>query len=164
MDRKKDECWTYTDVSCAIYSLNSVDTVSEHGECDQTSALYSIINSDSHDHLNMIDDFIINLLKAKWKTLIKKRFFFISLLFKTVIYLIVFPRFIIEFILFVIYLALLMTTVVLERAYFDYLENHTSFTEEAHNGYFGTMLKPEFICANTYFTDPNAYVIFFKFF
>jgi hypothetical protein len=73
MDRKKDECWTYADVSCAIYSLNSIDTVSEVGECDQTSALYSIMNSDSHDHLNMIDDFIIDLLKAKWRTLIRKR-------------------------------------------------------------------------------------------
>lgn len=73
MDRKKNECWIYADVSCAIYPLNSVDTITENGDCDDTSALYSIMHSESHEHLNLIDDFIINLLKAKWKTFIRKR-------------------------------------------------------------------------------------------
>ena len=45
MESKKNECWIYADVSCAVYPLDNIDTVSINGDCDVSSALYSIMNS-----------------------------------------------------------------------------------------------------------------------
>ena len=91
MEKLRTVDWVYADISCATYPLANVDTISHDGSIDANSCLYIILNAvsslnfgnikyafsfnlkikynkDSHEHVELLDDFLINLLNKKWTT------------------------------------------------------------------------------------------------
>ncbi|XP_019646231.1 PREDICTED: transient receptor potential cation channel subfamily V member 5-like [Branchiostoma belcheri] len=89
LETEREVYWTYGEVTCAAYNLTDLDTITPTGEINKKSALSLIIQGDQAKHVDMIDGLIYNLLRAKWKTYARKRFywrfvaFFIYLIFLT---------------------------------------------------------------------------------
>ena len=65
--------WKYADVTCGAYPLNTVDTISENGMTDTTSALYVIANGETEEHLELLEGYVVDLLNVKWQTFVKRK-------------------------------------------------------------------------------------------
>ena len=63
-------------VTCSAYPLEYLDTIhSETGELQAKSALNLIVFGPHLEHLDLIEYVIVDILKAKWDSFIRKSFF-----------------------------------------------------------------------------------------
>ncbi len=83
--------WQYSNITCSVYPLDSIDTILPDGSIDPLSSLGFIVNGDTDEHLDMLRiGFIDRLLEDKWAqfaqvALIKKAIFTIfHLIFLTI--------------------------------------------------------------------------------
>merc|ERR1711884_854228 len=68
--------WQLGNVTCSAYPLKYLDTIhSETGELNTISALNLIVFGPKLEHLDLIEYVIVDLLKVKWKTFVKREFF-----------------------------------------------------------------------------------------
>uniref|UniRef100_A0A1I8HM15 Ion_trans domain-containing protein n=1 Tax=Macrostomum lignano TaxID=282301 RepID=A0A1I8HM15_9PLAT len=69
------EMWRYGDIACKLYPLTGVDTIGPNGHTDWDSAFMHIINGQTSEHLDMLDEGVIRqLLYEKWNKYVRKRF------------------------------------------------------------------------------------------
>ena len=68
--------WQLGNVTCSAYPLKYLDTIdSDTGELNPISALNLIVFGPKLEHLDLIEYVIVDLLKVKWETFIKREFF-----------------------------------------------------------------------------------------
>ena len=73
--------WQYSNITCSVYPLDSIDTILPDGSIDPLSSLGFIVNGGTDEHLDMLRiGFIDRLLEDKWAqfaqmALIKKAIF-----------------------------------------------------------------------------------------
>ncbi|XP_062582287.1 transient receptor potential cation channel subfamily V member 5-like isoform X4 [Saccostrea cucullata] len=75
LERIRQVCWIYGNVTCAGYPLKDIDTISETGDINRNSALNLVVYGTEDGHLDMMDGLIVELLKDKWKTFVGHRFY-----------------------------------------------------------------------------------------
>ncbi|ETN73348.1 transient-receptor-potential calcium channel protein [Necator americanus] len=62
------EFWRFSDMTCSAYPLNTLDTIQPDGSTNYDSALMTVINGSTAEHLDMIGSEVIQrLLADKWK-------------------------------------------------------------------------------------------------
>ncbi|XP_045115765.1 transient receptor potential cation channel subfamily V member 5-like [Portunus trituberculatus] len=67
--------WQIGNVTCAAYPLDYLDTINVNtGETQTKSALNLIAYGNKEAHLDLMEGPIVDLLKTKWETFVKKRF------------------------------------------------------------------------------------------
>ncbi|KAK4879350.1 hypothetical protein RN001_007496 [Aquatica leii] len=87
--------WQIGSITCAAYPLSQIDTIDmETGHINRQSVLNLVVFGDKDEHLELMDEVVIDLLNAKWNTFVKNKFysqfftftfyFFISLLCFTI--------------------------------------------------------------------------------
>ncbi|XP_063430515.1 transient receptor potential cation channel subfamily V member 5-like isoform X2 [Mytilus trossulus] len=70
------ELWRYSNITCSVYPLHSIDSIGPTGDSNFNSALMIIINGETDEHLEMLEGGVMRqLLDEKWKTFARKRFF-----------------------------------------------------------------------------------------
>ncbi|KAK6194673.1 hypothetical protein SNE40_000264 [Patella caerulea] len=67
--------WKYGNVTCAGFPLQNIDTISTNGEINPQSALNLIVYGKEQGHLDMMEGLVENLLREKWKTFVRYRFY-----------------------------------------------------------------------------------------
>ncbi|XP_059608807.1 transient receptor potential cation channel subfamily V member 5 [Phlebotomus argentipes] len=68
--------WQLGSVTCAAYPLSQIDTIDvETGHISKNSALNLVVFGDKDEHLELMDGVLIDLLKVKWNTFVKSRFY-----------------------------------------------------------------------------------------
>ena len=68
--------WQLGNVTCSAYPLKYLDTIhSETGELNTISALNLIVFGPKLEHLDLIEYVIVDLLKVKWESFVKREFF-----------------------------------------------------------------------------------------
>ena len=73
---EREVYWQLGNVTCSAYPLEYLDTIhSETGELQTKSALNLIVFGPHLEHLDLIEYVIVDLLKAKWNSYIRKSFF-----------------------------------------------------------------------------------------
>lgn len=73
---EREVYWQLGNVTCSAYPLEYLDTIhSDTGELQTKSALNLIVFGPKLEHLDLIEYVIVDLLKAKWNSYIKKSFF-----------------------------------------------------------------------------------------
>ena len=73
---EREVYWQLGNVTCSAYPLEYLDTIhSDSGELQTKSALNLIVFGPKLEHLDLIEYVIVDLLKAKWDSYIKKSFF-----------------------------------------------------------------------------------------
>lgn len=76
--------WQLGSVTCAAYPLSQIDTIDvETGHISKDSALNLVVFGDKDEHLELMDGVLIDLLKVKWNTFVKRRFYQQFYLFAT---------------------------------------------------------------------------------
>ncbi|XP_013388391.1 transient receptor potential cation channel subfamily V member 6 isoform X1 [Lingula anatina] len=69
LEESSIEMWRYSNVTCALYPLLDIDTISPTGDTNWNSALVYIIEGQTDEHLDMLEGGVIRqLLDEKWKT------------------------------------------------------------------------------------------------
>ena len=73
---EREVYWQLGNVTCSAYPLEYLDTIhSDSGELQTKSALNLIVFGPHLEHLDLIEYVIVDLLKAKWNSYIRKSFF-----------------------------------------------------------------------------------------
>ncbi|KAK5969355.1 Olfactory channel [Trichostrongylus colubriformis] len=68
LELMKVEFWRFSDMTCSAYPLNTLDTIQPDGSTNYDSALMTVINGSTAEHLDMIGSEVIQrLLADKWK-------------------------------------------------------------------------------------------------
>ncbi|GAB0094010.1 transient receptor potential cation channel subfamily V member 5 [Sergentomyia squamirostris] len=68
--------WQLGSVTCAAYPLSQIDTIDvETGHISKDSVLNLVVFGDKDEHLELMDGVLIDLLKVKWNTFVKSRFY-----------------------------------------------------------------------------------------
>lgn len=68
--------WQLGSVTCAAYPLSQIDTIDvETGHISKDSVLNLVVFGDKDEHLELMDNVLIDLLKVKWNTFVKNRFY-----------------------------------------------------------------------------------------
>uniref|UniRef100_A0A0N5AXY8 ANK_REP_REGION domain-containing protein n=1 Tax=Syphacia muris TaxID=451379 RepID=A0A0N5AXY8_9BILA len=68
LDLMKVEFWRFGDITCSAYPLTALDTIRPDGSTNYESALMTVINGTTKEHLDMIGSEVIQRLIAdKWK-------------------------------------------------------------------------------------------------
>ncbi|KAK3087949.1 hypothetical protein FSP39_012710 [Pinctada imbricata] len=75
LEKIRQVMWIYGKVTCAGYPLKDIDTISETGEINKNSVLNLVVYGEDERHLDMMDGLIVELLKDKWKTFVRFRFY-----------------------------------------------------------------------------------------
>ncbi|ESO92828.1 hypothetical protein LOTGIDRAFT_216486 [Lottia gigantea] len=75
LEKERKEFWKYGNVTCAGYPLDHIDTISTGGEINFNSALNLIVYGEEQGHIDMMEGLVENLLREKWKTFIRYRFY-----------------------------------------------------------------------------------------
>ncbi|XP_048244960.1 transient receptor potential cation channel subfamily V member 5-like isoform X3 [Haliotis rufescens] len=75
LEIEREVFWLFGNVTCAGYPLEDIDTISSTGEINKDSALNLIVYGEEEGHLDMMDGLVVNLLKEKWKTFARFRFY-----------------------------------------------------------------------------------------
>uniref|UniRef100_A0AC35U5Y8 ANK_REP_REGION domain-containing protein n=1 Tax=Rhabditophanes sp. KR3021 TaxID=114890 RepID=A0AC35U5Y8_9BILA len=69
LELMKVEFWRFSDMTCSAYPLTALDTIKPDGSTNYDSALMTVINGNTNEHLEMIgSDVIQRLLDDKWKS------------------------------------------------------------------------------------------------
>ena len=73
---ERDVYWQLGNITCSAYPLRYLDTIdSDTGVLNKISALNLIVFGPKLEHLDLIEYVIVDLLKVKWNTFIKREFF-----------------------------------------------------------------------------------------
>uniref|UniRef100_A0A183CEY7 ANK_REP_REGION domain-containing protein n=1 Tax=Globodera pallida TaxID=36090 RepID=A0A183CEY7_GLOPA len=76
LELMKVEFWRFSDMTCSAYPLDALDTIRLDGTTNFDSALMTVVNGDSADHLEIIGSEVIQrLLKDKWNAFAKRKLF-----------------------------------------------------------------------------------------
>lgn len=76
MNIEREIYWQLGSVTCAAYPLPQIDTIDcETGHISKDSALNFVVFGDKDEHLELLDGILIDLLKTKWNTFVKSRFY-----------------------------------------------------------------------------------------
>ncbi|GBP18545.1 Transient receptor potential cation channel subfamily V member 6 [Eumeta japonica] len=68
--------WQIGATTCAAYPLGQVDTIdTETGLISKDSALNLVVFGEKDEHLDLLEGMLIDLLKTKWNTFVKFRFY-----------------------------------------------------------------------------------------
>ncbi|KAG6455589.1 hypothetical protein O3G_MSEX009288 [Manduca sexta] len=68
--------WQIGATTCAAYPLGQVDTIdTETGLISKDSALNLVVFGEKDEHLGLLEGMLIDLLKTKWNTFVKFRFY-----------------------------------------------------------------------------------------
>ncbi|XP_044752853.1 transient receptor potential cation channel subfamily V member 5 [Coccinella septempunctata] len=68
--------WQIGSITCAAYPLSQIDTIDvETGRISKVSALNLVVFGDKDEHLELLDGVLIDLLKTKWNTFVKFKFY-----------------------------------------------------------------------------------------
>ena len=76
LGRKRQYWFSYADISCGAYPLETIDSINPDGTADTSSALFILTNETSEKHLELLEGFVVELFNIKWNTYIKQRFFY----------------------------------------------------------------------------------------
>ncbi|CAF3380623.1 unnamed protein product [Rotaria sp. Silwood1] len=69
------EIWRYSNIKCCTYPLRGIDTITDGGQIDWNSSLMSIVSGKTEDHLDMLDNMVIErLLNDKWSSFARVNF------------------------------------------------------------------------------------------
>ncbi|VDN57023.1 unnamed protein product [Dracunculus medinensis] len=72
----KVEFWRFSDTTCSAYPLTALDTIRPDGSTNYDSALMTVINGSTSEHLDMIGSEVIQrLLAHKWKAFASRKLF-----------------------------------------------------------------------------------------
>ncbi|XP_014671090.1 PREDICTED: transient receptor potential cation channel subfamily V member 6-like [Priapulus caudatus] len=64
-----EELWRYNNISCSVYPLHAIDSISPDGGTNWNSAIMIIVKGETREHLEMLTGGIIQkLLEEKWVT------------------------------------------------------------------------------------------------
>uniref|UniRef100_A0A1I8HJL3 ANK_REP_REGION domain-containing protein n=1 Tax=Macrostomum lignano TaxID=282301 RepID=A0A1I8HJL3_9PLAT len=75
IDLSSSEMWRFANITCKVYPLTGVDTIGQSGRTDWNSAFMYIINGTTDQHLDMLEQGLINqLLYEKWQKYARARF------------------------------------------------------------------------------------------
>lgn len=84
MNIEREIYWQLGSVTCAAYPLEQIDTIcGRTGNISKDSALNLVVFGDKDEHLELLDGVLIDLLKTKWNTFVKSRFYRQFYLFAT---------------------------------------------------------------------------------
>lgn len=84
MNIEREIYWQLGSITCAAYPLSQIDTIDiESGNISKDSALNLVVFGDKDEHLELMDGVLIDLLKTKWNTFVKSRFYRQFYLFAT---------------------------------------------------------------------------------
>merc|ERR1711884_222830 len=73
---EREVYWQLGNVTCSAYPLEYLDTIhSETGELQTNSALNLIVFGPKLEHLDLIEYVIVDLLKVKWNSFVKRTFY-----------------------------------------------------------------------------------------
>ncbi|XP_076042112.1 uncharacterized protein LOC143026009 [Oratosquilla oratoria] len=76
--------WQIGNITCAAYPLEDLDTINYRtGETQKKSALNLITYGEKEAHLDLMEGPIVDLLKVKWSTFVKFRFYQLFFVFLT---------------------------------------------------------------------------------
>ena len=139
LNKLKRVWYTYADISTGSYPLNAIDTIALDGSIDTTSAIYLVTNGVTEGHLDLLDGLVADLLNKKWNSYIKYKFYF-------------------EVVVYFVFLIVQITSLIMKRAYFDYLSSSLSCTDNEEKY---IKLWPSCKCAYLYPTDSARFARFF---
>ncbi|KAI6224434.1 Inactive [Aphelenchoides fujianensis] len=70
------EFWRFSDMTCSAYPLDTLDTIRPDGSTNYDSALMTVINGSTSEHLDMIGSEVIQrLLADKWKAFAARKMY-----------------------------------------------------------------------------------------
>ena len=73
---ERDIYWQVGNVTCSAYPLRYLDTIdSDTGELNTISALNLIVFGPKLEHLDLIENIVVDLLRVKWNSFVKREFF-----------------------------------------------------------------------------------------
>ncbi|CAD5218239.1 unnamed protein product [Bursaphelenchus okinawaensis] len=76
LELMKVEFWRFSDMTCSAYPLDTLDTIRPDGSTNYDSALMTVINGYSPEHLDMIGSEVIQrLLADKWKAFAARKMY-----------------------------------------------------------------------------------------
>ncbi|KAG4078966.1 hypothetical protein HA402_010918 [Bradysia odoriphaga] len=76
MNIEREIYWQLGSITCAAYPLSQIDTIDiETGNISKDSALNLVVFGDKYEHLELMDGVLLDLLKTKWNTFVKSRFY-----------------------------------------------------------------------------------------
>ncbi|OZC11007.1 transient-receptor-potential calcium channel protein [Onchocerca flexuosa] len=76
LELMKVEFWRFSDMTCSAYPLTALDTIRPDGSTNYDSALMTVINGSTGEHLDMIGSEVIQrLLADKWKAFASRKLF-----------------------------------------------------------------------------------------
>ncbi|XP_037807729.1 transient receptor potential cation channel subfamily V member 5 [Lucilia sericata] len=76
MSIEREIYWQLGSITCAAYPLSKIDTIDvKTGNINKDSALNFVVFGDKLEHLELLDGVVIDLLKTKWDTFVKSRFY-----------------------------------------------------------------------------------------
>uniref|UniRef100_A0A915NJY9 Ion transport domain-containing protein n=1 Tax=Meloidogyne floridensis TaxID=298350 RepID=A0A915NJY9_9BILA len=76
LELMKVEFWRFSDMTCSAYPLDALDTIRPDGSTNYDSALMTVINGNTPDHLEIIGSEVIQrLLADKWKAFAERKLF-----------------------------------------------------------------------------------------
>ncbi|ALC44528.1 nan [Drosophila busckii] len=76
MSIEREIYWQLGSITCAAYPLLMIDTINQDtGNINKDSVLNFVVFGDKLEHLELLDGVVIDLLKTKWDTFCKSRFY-----------------------------------------------------------------------------------------
>ena len=79
---ERDIYWQVGNVTCSAYPLRYLDTIdSDTGELNTNSALNLIVFGNKLEHLDLIEYVVVDLLRVKWNTFVRREFFIQMMIF-----------------------------------------------------------------------------------
>ncbi|KAI6229478.1 Inactive [Aphelenchoides besseyi] len=76
LELMKVEFWRFSDMTCSAYPLDTLDTIRPDGSTNYDSALMTVINGSTPEHLDMIGSEVIQrLLADKWKAFAARKMY-----------------------------------------------------------------------------------------
>ncbi|XP_058834961.1 transient receptor potential cation channel subfamily V member 5 [Topomyia yanbarensis] len=76
MNIEREIYWQLGSITCAAYPLALIDTIDiETGNINKDSALNLVVFGDKDEHLDLLEGVLIDLLKTKWNTFVKDKFY-----------------------------------------------------------------------------------------
>lgn len=76
MNIEREIYWQLGSITCAAYPLALIDTIDiETGNISKDSALNLVVFGDKDEHLDLLEGVLIDLLKTKWNSFVKDKFY-----------------------------------------------------------------------------------------
>ncbi len=157
LERKRQYWFSYADISCGAYPLDTIDTISTNGTTDTTSALFLIANTvcnfqnilipkisiyfyckikRNKKHLELLEGLVVELIDKKWDKYVKQRFYF-------------------EFLFFIIHFLVSLIVIIFKKEY--YTSDHMNNTCIERDLKYSKLLS-DCRCAYLYPSDGLSYV------